>query len=66
MFDTLGTKVDALSEADLLYELEMLATVRSYTEGQAENHSVMINATGSTQLQSKSSINLMMQQPEVS
>ena len=65
MYDTLGTKVDSLSEADLLYELEILATLKTDTEGQAENQSVMINNTGSTQLQSKSSRNLMMQQPEV-
>ena len=43
----------------------MLATVKTDTEMQAENHHVMIYNKSPTQLQSKSSRSLMIQQPEV-
>ena len=41
MYDTLGAKVDSLSEADLLNELEKLAAVKTGTEVQAEDHHTM-------------------------
>jgi hypothetical protein len=43
MYDTLGGKVDSLSEADLLDELEKLATVKTGTEVQAEDYPAMKN-----------------------
>jgi hypothetical protein len=42
MYDTLGGKVDSLSEADLLGELEKIATVKTGTEVQAEDYPAMI------------------------
>ena len=38
MYDTLGAKVDFLSEADLMNELEKLALVKTGTEVMAEEH----------------------------
>ena len=38
MYDTLGRKVDALSETDLLDELENLATLKTGTEVQAVDY----------------------------
>jgi hypothetical protein len=43
MYDTLGAKVDSLSEADLRDELEKIATVKTDTEVQAEDHPTMKN-----------------------
>jgi hypothetical protein len=42
MYDTLGAKVDSLSEADLLDELEKLATVKTGTKVQAGDYPAMI------------------------
>jgi hypothetical protein len=43
MYDTLGARVDSLSEADLLDELEKIATEKTGTEVQAEDHHAMKN-----------------------
>jgi hypothetical protein len=48
MYNTLGAKVDLLSKADLLDELGKIATVRTGTEVQAEDHRVMENPVEST------------------
>ena len=42
MYDTLGAKVDLLSEADLLDELKKIATVKTGTEVQTEDNPAMI------------------------
>jgi hypothetical protein len=42
MYDTLGGKVDSLSETDLLGELEKLAMVKTGTEMQAVDYPAMI------------------------
>jgi hypothetical protein len=43
MYDTLGAKFDSLTEADLLDELGKIATVKTGTEVQAEDHCAMEN-----------------------
>jgi hypothetical protein len=44
-YDTLGAKVDLLSEADLMDELEKIATMKTSAEVQAEDHYTMKNIT---------------------
>jgi hypothetical protein len=48
MYNTLGAKVDSLSEADLLDELGKIATVKTGTKVQAENHRAIDNPVEST------------------
>jgi hypothetical protein len=48
MYNTLGAKVDSLSEADLLDELGKIATVETGTEVQAKDHRAMGNPVEST------------------
>ena len=48
MYDTLGAKVDSLSEADLLDELGKIATVKTSTEVQEKDHRAMENPVKST------------------
>ena len=50
MYNTLGGKVDSLSETDLLDELEKLATVKTGTEVQAVDYPARITLSSSQQL----------------
>jgi hypothetical protein len=49
MYDTLGGKIDSLSETDLLDELEKLATVKTGTEVQAVDYPAMITTMNPVQ-----------------
>jgi hypothetical protein len=62
MYDTLGVKVDSLSEADLLDELGKIATVKTGTEVQAEDHRAMENPVEST-LAMKNITNMVINPP---
>ena len=62
MYDTLGAKVDSLSEADLLDELGKIATVKTGTKVQAEDHRAMENPVEST-LAMKNITNMVINPP---
>jgi hypothetical protein len=48
IYDTLGAKVDSLSEADILDEVGKIATVKTGTQVQAEDHRAVENPVEST------------------